>query len=111
MYWMFGASGEEAGEVSHRATSHFQVGSKRVLTPKVKDVVRTGCSVGVCRAPRPPGKVPPKPLVIHFDNMSAPPKPHLSWTLIVNDVTMAWSIEPRGYRSTGIALYGLQVDC
>ena len=39
--------------------------------------------------------------------MTAPPKPHLSWTLIVDDSTMAWSLEPRGYSSISTILYGL----
>ena len=52
-------------------------------------------------------RLPPNSLAINFVNMSAPPKPHLSWTLIVDDATMSWSIEPRGYQSTSAALYGL----
>ena len=52
-------------------------------------------------------RLPPNSLAINFVNMSAPPKPHLSWTLIVDNATMSWSIEPRGYQSTSAALYGL----
>jgi len=52
-------------------------------------------------------RLPPNSLAINFVNMSAPPKPHLSWTLIVDDATMTWSIEPRGYQTTSAALYGL----
>ena len=39
--------------------------------------------------------------------MSAPPKPHLSWTLIVDNVTMSWSLEPRGYLTISDILYSL----
>jgi len=52
-------------------------------------------------------RLPPNSLAINFVNMSAPPKPHLSWTLIVDDATMSWRIKSRGYQSTSAALYGL----
>ena len=52
-------------------------------------------------------RLPPNSLAINFVNMSAPPKPHLSWTLIVDNATMIWGIEPRGYQTTSAALYGL----
>ena len=52
-------------------------------------------------------RLPPNSLAVNFVNMSAPPKPHLSWTLIVDDATMSWSLEPRGYLTISAILYGL----
>jgi len=52
-------------------------------------------------------RLPPNSLALNFVNMSAPPKPHLSWTLIVDDSTMTWSLQPRGYLSISAILYGL----
>jgi hypothetical protein len=52
-------------------------------------------------------RLPPNSLAVNFVNMSAPPKPHLSWTLIVDDSTMTWSLQPRGYLSVSTILYGL----
>jgi len=52
-------------------------------------------------------RLPPNSLAKNFVNMSAPPKPHLSWTLIVDDATMTWSLQPRGYLSISAILYGL----
>ena len=50
---------------------------------------------------------PPNSLALNFVKMSAPPKPHLSWTLIIDDATMTWSLQPRGYLSISAILYGL----
>jgi len=52
-------------------------------------------------------RLPPTSLAKNFVNMSAPPKPYLSWTLIVDDATMTWSIEPRGHSTISSILYGL----
>jgi len=52
-------------------------------------------------------RLPPNSVAKNFVNMSAPPKPHLSWTLIVDDATMTWTLEPRGYLSISGTLYGL----
>ena len=52
-------------------------------------------------------RLPPNSLAVNFVNMSALPKPHLSWTLIVDDATMSWSLEPRGHLSISTILYGL----
>ena len=52
-------------------------------------------------------RLPPNSLAANYVNMSAPPKPHLSWALIVDDTTMSWSLEPRGYVSISATLYGL----
>jgi alpha-1,3-glucan synthase len=52
-------------------------------------------------------RLPPNSLAVNFVNMSAPPKPHLPWTLIVDDSTMTWSLQPRGYLSVSTILYGL----
>ena len=52
-------------------------------------------------------RLPPNSLALNFVNMSAPPKPHLSWTLIVDNATMTWSLQPRGYTSISAILYGL----
>ena len=52
-------------------------------------------------------RLPPNSLAVNFVNMTAPPKPHLSWTLVVDDATMTWSLQPRGYLSISATLYGL----
>ena len=52
-------------------------------------------------------RLPPNSLAINLVNMSAPPKPHLSWTLIVDDSNMSWSLEPRGFSTVSAILYGL----
>ena len=52
-------------------------------------------------------RLPPNSLAVNFLNMPAPPKPYLSWTLIVDDSTMTWSLQPRGHFSTTAILYGL----
>ena len=52
-------------------------------------------------------RLPPNSLAVNTLNMTAPPKPHLSWTLIVDDSTMTWSLQPRGYLSISAILYGL----
>ena len=52
-------------------------------------------------------RLPPNSLALNFVNMSAPPKPHLSWTLIVDDSTMTRSFQPRGYFSISSIFYGL----
>ena len=49
----------------------------------------------------------PNSLAVNFVNMTTPPKPHLGWTLIVDDVIMSWSLQPRGYLSVSTILYGL----
>ena len=49
----------------------------------------------------------PELLTINFINMTAPPKPHLRWTLIVHDVTMSWSLQLRGYLSISAILRSL----
>ena len=51
--------------------------------------------------------LPPNSLAINFVNTTAPPKPHLWWTLIIDDAATAWSLEPRGYLSISATLYGL----
>ena len=52
-------------------------------------------------------RLPPNSLAINLVNMTAPPKPHLSWTLIVDDSKMSWSLEPRGFSTVSAILYGL----
>ena len=52
-------------------------------------------------------RLPPNSLALNFLRISAPPKPRLSWSLIVDDATMTWSLQPRGYIAVGTTLYWL----
>lgn len=52
-------------------------------------------------------RLPPNTVAPNYLNMSAPPKPHLAWSLIVDDSTMTWSLKPRGQSSIGATMYGL----
>ena len=52
-------------------------------------------------------RLPANSLALNFVNMSAPPKPHLSWTLIIDDAMMTWSLQPRDCLSTSAIIYGL----
>ena len=44
--------------------------------------------------------LPPNSLAPNFVNMFAPPKPHLSWALIIDDATMTRSLQPRSHLSS-----------
>lgn len=52
-------------------------------------------------------RLPPNTAAPNYLNMSAPPKPHLAWALIVDDSTMTWSLEPRGESIVGAIMYAL----
>lgn len=52
-------------------------------------------------------RLPPNTAAPNYLNMSAPPKPHLAWSLLVNDSTLAWSLKPRGQASVGATMYAL----
>ncbi|KIJ57158.1 glycosyltransferase family 5 protein [Sphaerobolus stellatus SS14] len=52
-------------------------------------------------------RLPPNSAAPNFLNMSSPPAPHLSWALVVNDVDMTWSLEPRGFSAVGAVMFAL----
>ncbi|KAF8654127.1 hypothetical protein AX16_003658 [Volvariella volvacea WC 439] len=52
-------------------------------------------------------RLPPNTVAPNYLNMSAPPRPHLSWSLIVDDSDMSWSLRPRGQASVGAIMYAL----
>lgn len=52
-------------------------------------------------------RLPPNTVAPNYLNMSAPPSPHLAWSLFVDDSTMTWSLQPRGEASVGIIMYSL----
>lgn len=52
-------------------------------------------------------RLPPNTAAPNYLNLSAPPKPHLAWNLVVNDRTMTWSLEPRGQSAVGAIMYAL----
>lgn len=52
-------------------------------------------------------RLPPNSNAPNYINMTAPPKPFLAWTLIVDDATLTWSLQPRGSSGIGAIMYGL----
>ncbi|KAF8964043.1 modular protein with glycoside hydrolase family 13 and glycosyltransferase family 5 domains [Flammula alnicola] len=52
-------------------------------------------------------RLPPNSVAPNYLNISAPPAPHLSWSLLVDDSTMTWTLQPRGQASVGIIMYAL----
>ncbi|KAG5645233.1 hypothetical protein DXG03_006650 [Asterophora parasitica] len=52
-------------------------------------------------------RLPPNTVAPNFLNMSAPPAPHLAWSLLVDDATMTWTLQPRGQASVGAIMYAL----
>lgn len=52
-------------------------------------------------------RLPPNSLAPNYVNMSAPPHPHLAWALIVDDSTMKWTLQPRGFSLVGAIMYAL----
>lgn len=52
-------------------------------------------------------RLPPISAAPNFINLSAPPAPHLAWSLIVDDKTMTWSLKPRGNATVGAIMYAL----
>lgn len=55
-------------------------------------------------------RLPPNTEASNFLNMSAPPKPHLSWTLYLDDSTMTWYLAPEGREGVGATMYALLVS-
>ncbi|KIY70932.1 glycosyltransferase family 5 protein [Cylindrobasidium torrendii FP15055 ss-10] len=52
-------------------------------------------------------RLPPNTNAPNYLNMSAPPSPHLSWSLIVDDENMTWWLVPRGHSWVGATMYAL----
>ena len=52
-------------------------------------------------------RLPPNSLAPSYLNMSAPPSPHLAWTVLVDDATMTWTLQPRGEAVIGLIMYAL----
>ncbi|TFY76274.1 hypothetical protein EWM64_g7737 [Hericium alpestre] len=52
-------------------------------------------------------RLPPNTNAPNYINMSAPPHPHLAWTLVVDDSDMSWSLVPRGQSAVGAIMYAL----
>jgi len=52
-------------------------------------------------------RLPPNSVAPNYLNMSAPPRPHLAWNLLIDDATMTWSLVPRGQASVGAIVYSL----
>ncbi|KAK2466883.1 hypothetical protein APHAL10511_001141 [Amanita phalloides] len=52
-------------------------------------------------------RLPPNTVAPNYLNLSAPPSPHLSWSLIVDDTQMTWSLQPRGESSVGAIMFAL----
>ena len=52
-------------------------------------------------------RLPPNTAAPVYCNLSAPPRPHISWTLVVNDADLSWSLEPRGQSAIGAIMYAL----
>ncbi|KAM5531218.1 hypothetical protein V8D89_015136, partial [Ganoderma adspersum] len=52
-------------------------------------------------------RLPPNTAAPNYLNISAPPKPHLAWALVVDDQHMTWSLEPRGESIIGAITYAL----
>ena len=52
-------------------------------------------------------RLPPNSLAPSYLNISAPPPPHLAWSVIVDDATMTWTLEPRGQAVIGLIMYAL----
>jgi len=52
-------------------------------------------------------RLPPNSAAPNYVNMSAPPRPHLAWALVVDDTKMAWSLEPRGFSWVGAVMFAL----
>jgi alpha-1,3-glucan synthase len=52
-------------------------------------------------------RLPPNTVAPNYVNISAPPYPHLSWRLLIDDSTMTWSLKPRGHAIVGAIIYAL----
>lgn len=52
-------------------------------------------------------RLPPNTVAPVYCNISAPPHPHVSWTLVVDDSDLTWSLVPRGESAIGAIMYAL----
>ncbi|KAG8962311.1 Cell wall alpha-1,3-glucan synthase ags1 [Tulasnella sp. 419] len=52
-------------------------------------------------------RLPPNSVTPNYLNMSAPPWPYLSWSLVVDDHKNDWWLEPRGHSIVGAIMYAL----
>jgi alpha-1,3-glucan synthase len=52
-------------------------------------------------------RLPPNTAAPNYLNISAPPHPHLAWTLVVDDTDMTWTLQPRGQSAVGAIMYAL----
>jgi alpha-1,3-glucan synthase len=52
-------------------------------------------------------RLPPNSVAPNFLNISAPPSPHLSWSLLIDDSTMTWTLQPRGQAVVTAVMYAL----
>ncbi|KAF9535312.1 modular protein with glycoside hydrolase family 13 and glycosyltransferase family 5 domains [Crepidotus variabilis] len=55
-------------------------------------------------------RLPPNSVAPNYLNISAPPAPHLAWSLLVDDGTMTWTLKPRGQASVGAIMYALMLS-
>ena len=54
-------------------------------------------------------RLPPNSLSSNFLNMTAPPKHALGWTLLVNDHTGRWTLQPRGHSWVSLVCWILLI--
>lgn len=52
-------------------------------------------------------RLPPNSASPNYLNLSVPPLPHLSWNVVVDDATLTWSLEPRGFSVVAATMYAL----
>ncbi|KAI0006163.1 glycoside hydrolase family 13/glycosyltransferase family 5 protein [Russula compacta] len=52
-------------------------------------------------------RLPPNTAAPNYVNMSAPPHPHLAWTLVVDDADLTYTLQPRGESSVGAIMFAL----
>ena len=52
-------------------------------------------------------RLPPNTVAPNYLNMSAPPYPALAWSLLIDDQSLQWSLQPRGQASVGAIMYAL----
>ena len=55
-------------------------------------------------------RLPPNTVAPNYLNLSAPPKPHLAWKIVVDDQTLAWTLEPKGESWIAAIMYALLVS-
>ncbi|KAJ4474841.1 modular protein with glycoside hydrolase family 13 and glycosyltransferase family 5 domains [Lentinula aciculospora] len=55
-------------------------------------------------------RLPPNTEAPNYVNMSAPPYPYLSWSILVDDSTMRWTLQPRGRAMISMVVYSLLVS-